>query len=281
MAKDTRQIGSITKAGPLYLARPTGQPGQMFKTSGEARSFFRRYAGQEAPVQAGQLPVQASSVSFEGDLEGERLETVFLTANFGPLPLQLRWTRERETTIMSVFEAGKGTSTGEIVEKSFPLENTTVRVRVKPQEVGFADVFEEVPVWLSYDQREEGAQAGWIGKDFEEYLDDEGKPQVRILGNIFLLNAARLESQIGIARMIQILVSYGAPFDEAKRVVAVAAVAVGIQEAEEEVFRSTFLAAAEDVQNAAESSKQKALVAARASLALNAAPAAPVADEPS
>lgn len=172
---------------------------------------------------------------------------------------------------MSVFEAGKGTSTGEIVEKSFPIEGTTVRVRVKPQEVGFADVYEEIPVWLSYDQREEGAQAGWLGKDFEEYLDDEGKKQIRILGNIFLLNAARLESQVGIARMIQIVVSYGAPFDEAKRVVSAAAIAVGIQEAEEEVFRSTFFAAADDVQHAAESSKQKALAAARAAYALTAA----------
>lgn len=82
MAKETRPIGTITKAGPMYQARPTGQPGQIFTTAGEARSFFRRYAGQSAPVAAGQLPVQASSLSFGGDLEGERMETVYLTANF-------------------------------------------------------------------------------------------------------------------------------------------------------------------------------------------------------
>ncbi len=174
---------------------------------------------------------------------------------------------------MRVFDAGKGTSTGDIVEKSFPVDGVTIRVRVRPQEVGFDDMFEDVPVWLSYDQREEGAQAGWLGKDFEEFLDEKGEKQVRIIGNIFLLNAARLESQIGIARMIQIVTRYGASFDEAKRVVSAAAVAVGIQDAEEEVFRSTFLAAAEDVQNAAESGRQKALASARAAYALTAAPA--------
>jgi hypothetical protein len=169
---------------------------------------------------------------------------------------------------MSVFEVGKGTSTGEIVEKSFALEGIEVRVRVRPQEVGFPDVFETVPVWLSHDQTTEGSQAGWLGKDFEEYLDEKGEKQIRIFGNIFLLNAARLENQMGIARMIQVLTAYGASFDEAKRVVAAAAETVGIRDAEEEVFQSTFLAAAADVQNAAEATKQKALTAARATFAL-------------
>lgn len=82
MAKATRTIGTITKAGPLYEARPKGQPGQMFKTSGEARGFFRRYAGQDGPVAAGRLPVQAASLSFGGDVEADRMETVYLTADF-------------------------------------------------------------------------------------------------------------------------------------------------------------------------------------------------------
>lgn len=86
MAKETRQIGTILKCGPLYQARPLGQPGQIFSTSGEARSFFRRFSGQDAPVAAGQKPVQAASVSFVGDLENDRMERVFLTASFAPPP---------------------------------------------------------------------------------------------------------------------------------------------------------------------------------------------------
>lgn len=82
MAREKRQIGTITKCGTWYEARPSRQPGKFFRTSGEARSFFRQQAGSDAPQAPQTLPAQPRSVSFQGNADLGEIETAWLTANW-------------------------------------------------------------------------------------------------------------------------------------------------------------------------------------------------------
>lgn len=82
MAKETRQVGVIVRFGPMFQARPSKQSGAAFDTVGEARDYFRRWAGQETVLQASQAPVQSRNISFTGDIEATGQETVWLTANW-------------------------------------------------------------------------------------------------------------------------------------------------------------------------------------------------------
>lgn len=76
----TRQkIGMIMKAGPGYEARPLGQPAQPCKDDGEARSFFRRFAGNGPQTGFAQgIGPSKMSVVFVPDPARPGIEDVYL-----------------------------------------------------------------------------------------------------------------------------------------------------------------------------------------------------------
>ena len=119
----------------------------------------------------------------------------------------------------SVFHVGSQAGSMEILEKTIKLEGVTVYARTRAPEVGFAGTFERLPVWVSRDVADEGAPAGWVGIDA---VPNEGGG-VTVVGNVFLINAARLDSETGIARVLQSLVQHHCvSFEEAKRATSAA-----------------------------------------------------------
>ncbi len=155
----------------------------------------------------------------------------------------------------------------ELVQRSFPIENLTVRVRTNMIEPGIDAIMEEVNVWISRDHPR-GPHA-YVGFDDG---DEKGENRKKIL----LLNAARLDTDRGVAQILLTLThpDMSVSQSEGKRVVEAALEAAGIHEANVEVRETQLLAAAKTMRDTRESAKQKTLAAARAAGQLPAAPAA-------
>lgn len=184
--------------------------------------------------------------------------------------------------------AGSTGNSLELVERSFAVDGVTCRVLSRAAQLGSPAEYKELPLWVSRDIDDDGALPCWTGvnrvfaQTEEQMAAHEAAESVFRDEPIFLLNARWLDSPNGIARLLQMMVrTYEVPLEEAKRVVTIAAEAIGVRVAEEEVFGQTFQLAAAAIKNAGESSKQKALGNARAQLALMQAQAAADEEDPS
>lgn len=173
----------------------------------------------------------------------------------------------------STFEAGaEGADSNEIVEKSFRVPGVSLRLRTAPKEMG--GEFETLAVWLSRDMSFGGAPSAWVGLDTETVRDADGVERTRVGDKIVMLNAARLDSENGIARILDTLTrSHEADFAEATEVVRAAAAEVGIREAAAEARGLLFARAAASVRATYQSTRDKALAAVRELAMLEAASA--------
>jgi hypothetical protein len=82
MATQTTKIGFILRAGNGFEARPIGQSPHPFRTEGEARDFFRRFAGNGPQTNFSQGIVRTNViVTFVPDTDPSRvgIEDVFLS----------------------------------------------------------------------------------------------------------------------------------------------------------------------------------------------------------
>lgn len=173
----------------------------------------------------------------------------------------------------STFEAGaEGADSNEIVEKSFRVPGATLRLRTSPKEMG--GEFETLAVWLSRDMSFGGAPSAWVGLETETECDADGRERTKIGDKIVMLNAARLDSENGIARILDTLTrGHEADFAEATEAVRAAAAEVGIREAAAEARGLLFRQAAASVRATFQSTRDKALAAVRELAMLEAASA--------
>jgi len=156
---------------------------------------------------------------------------------------------------------------GELIERSFVIDDCFATVRVNSTDEPEAKL-ERVPVWVASDMRYKNAPSAYVGRD------EEG-------AQILLLNAARIDSEKGLARMLLQLTSREmmVPLADARVILERAAAACGVKEADAQARAEILQMAAKTAYDTRMSYRQKALSAARAAtkevLALASAPVVP------
>ncbi len=146
-------------------------------------------------------------------------------------------------------------TTSELVERTFEVAGLRVQARTNMIEPGVEARLEEVGVWVSRDIS--NGPPAWLGKS---------EPS---LAPAIFLNAARLDTDAGIARITQKLTTeFLLSLEEATRVVEQASIAAGLREVEQTLRKDRALLAAGRVRQKREEAKQLALTAGREAMRL-------------